>query len=60
VGDDMEWIYQQIIKIAAVSITAMLLKFALPDGKLKSSAEKVIDMAVLLTIAEPIVSLFYF
>ena len=56
----MEWIYQQIKKIAAVSITAKLLKFALPDGKLKSSAEKVIDMAVLLTIAEPIVSLFYF
>ncbi|MDO4568560.1 MAG: hypothetical protein Q4B99_06350 [Clostridia bacterium] len=53
----MEWLYGYVTRICAMSALIMLMKMALPEGRIKSSAEKVMAVALLACIAEPLLLL---
>ena len=53
----MDWIYDYVMRICAMTTLTMLLKLLLPDGRIMSSADKVMSLALLACIAQPLLTL---
>lgn len=49
-------VYAFAVRVCAVSIIGMLLEYIMPEGRLKSGVEKAVGLAVLWTIAEPVIA----
>ena len=55
-GDsEMEAIFEHVASIASAAVIAMLVRLMLPDGKLKTDAERTVGLVTMLTIVEPLI-----
>ncbi len=50
----MDSFYGFVMRIAALSILRTVLEYILPQGSMKRSACRVIGLAILLAVAEPV------
>ena len=53
----MDTFYGFVMRIVALSILRTVLEYILPQGNIKKSACKVIGLAILLAVAQPVVRL---
>ncbi len=55
-GDsEMVAIFEHVARIASAAVIAMLVRLMLPDGKLKTDAERTVGLVTMLTIVEPLI-----
>ncbi len=49
-------VFELIMRVTATSVAGCLMEYALPEGNLKKSASRAIDIVLLVSIAEPIIA----
>ncbi len=55
-GDsEMGAIFEHVARTASAAVIAMLVRLMLPDGKLKTDAERTVGLVTMLTIVEPLI-----
>ena len=48
-------IFEHVARITSAAVIAMLVRLILPDGKLKTDAERTVGLVTMLTIVEPLI-----